>query len=530
MFKLLIAEDEVLAREAIERSIDFAALNFNLVASCEDGREAWEAYQRELPDLVLTDINMPNMSGLELAKAISEDPHDCRVVILTGHDRFDYARQAISYQVTDYLLKPVTPKELRQMLSKQAAILEENAGKKALVQAQISQSYRTESLAMNQLLNQFISGNLDPKVLEARDESLHELLNKKHFRIALLNHSTSVKRLEELKLSKQDVQFLLYNLADEMAEKQAELTVFQAVENPIVVLAGGNNEHALEILLVKFMENLHETFAELTMLSFKAGYSLSSTLETIAQAKEQADLALSFAVEMGAENTISYCELSRLTLQTLVHSHEMLVQSLETQDGKGLQAAVADFVSALRLAQLKPEERHSYVQKLIDELQEKQHLAPDADLPIFDALSVFNSDLSILQNTLYRQLESKRGQESAGKPQSAKEIVMAARHYIERNYSDNSLSLITLCNKLNVSMSYFSSIFKTETGMTFVEFLTETRMRNAKKLLTESNLMLYTVAERVGYDSAAYFTAAFKKNIGVTPKEYRKRFSLEGRI
>ena len=99
-----------------------------------------------------------------------------------------------------------------------------------------------------------------------------------------------------------------------------------------------------------------------------------------------------------------------------------------------------------------------------------------------------------------------------------------AMEYIKENFSQSGLSLMTVCSYLSVSMSYFSIFFKENTGKTFIEYLTDVRMDKARELLANSDMMLYSIAEKVGYDTSAYFTVAFKKNNGMNPKEYRKTF------
>lgn len=527
MYKLLIAEDEILTREAIERSIDFAALKFRLVASCEDGREAWKAYLREQPDLVLTDINMPNMSGLELAKAIHEDKHDCRVIILTGHDSFEFARQAITYQVADYLLKPITPHELREMLAKNAAFLEEKALKQASLQMQLSQNYRSETLAKNQLLNRFIAGGIDRQTLETSEPDLKRLFTRRTYRLALLSHNMTEKKLNEFKLSPQDVQFLLLNLAEELAAENLNWTVFSAVDSPIVILCGGDDALILEKNLVQFIQRLSLLFSELTKLDFRAGYSLGSSAEMLPLAREQAAKALAFALTSQIQVTVSYSEMRSLTLQTLQNKHERLVQVVSQGLLDNLQAAVSDYVTVLRFSQLSREELRENFTEFIEQLEANGIDIPDVLDQVASPLERVTNNHLPLKEALTKLLQQCIEQNRTLKSHSAKDIIVAAGQYIEKNFASNELSLVNLCQQLNVSMSYFSSIFKNETGQTFIEYLTEVRMRNAKKLLTESNLMLYTVAERAGYDSAAYFTAAFKKNTGFTPKEYRKRFSRE---
>src|SRR5659263_41326 len=127
MYKLTIVEDEPLARDAIMKSIDFAAYDFEVVAVCEDGQEAADKYKELLPDLVITDICMPFVSGLQLAGLIAEAGHGTRVIILTGYDDFNYARTAISNQVSDYILKPVTSKEFAEVLASSKKVLDEQA-------------------------------------------------------------------------------------------------------------------------------------------------------------------------------------------------------------------------------------------------------------------------------------------------------------------------------------------------------------------------------------------------------------------
>jgi len=127
MYKLMIVEDEQLARDAIMHSINFAACGFVVAAVCEDGKEAADKYYKMLPDLVITDICMPFVSGLELAGMIAEAGHGTPVIIITGYDDFNFARTAISSHVSEYILKPVTSKELAAVLVKYKNILDEQA-------------------------------------------------------------------------------------------------------------------------------------------------------------------------------------------------------------------------------------------------------------------------------------------------------------------------------------------------------------------------------------------------------------------
>ena len=116
MYKVLLVDDEALIREAISENIPWEEMGFELIASCENGREAMERMKEVTPDLLLTDIYMPYVDGIELARYVNENHPDTKTVIISGYDEFEYAKQAVRYQVMEYILKPVTPSELAEVL------------------------------------------------------------------------------------------------------------------------------------------------------------------------------------------------------------------------------------------------------------------------------------------------------------------------------------------------------------------------------------------------------------------------------
>ena len=133
MYKALLVDDEALTREAISENIPWAELGFELIASCENGREAMEQMEKTTPDLLLTDICMPYVDGIELARYVHEHHPDTRTVIISGYDEFEYAKQAVRYQVMEYILKPITPTELMEVLGRVRKSLDEkNARSKTL--------------------------------------------------------------------------------------------------------------------------------------------------------------------------------------------------------------------------------------------------------------------------------------------------------------------------------------------------------------------------------------------------------------
>ena len=532
MFRLIIAEDEALAREAITRSIDFAAHGFKLVASCEDGREALEAYRREGADLLITDIYMPQLSGLELARTVHENGDRCRVVIITGHDNFDFARQAIRYQVSDYLLKPITPQEFRNTLDKYRGILSTEAEKQEEMEARLHRSYRNESLARNQLLNRFVSGSLSGDEEAALRASLGdgeaEGASNKLYMIGLLRSPVSEETLRHLGMNDQDVHFLLLNVAEELAQTAPSLTVFPSVENAVLLLLLGSRPEQMESEILGYLEKLSRTFADLTKLPVRSAYSQAASAENLGRAKEEARQAMNLAVASRSREATSYARAKWLARQNCERRRTRLLQLMRNEERDKLEGAVGDYAMALDVVQMDGEKRQEELTELEAGLERQKQAVSPGFLSDGALLSAFDQGHAAdFARALLREMQGILRRCASKTDSPAQAMIAKAKRHIHEHYGERSLSLISICQYLNVSISYFSSLFKKESGQTFVEYLTMVRIQAAKRLLTETDRLLYAIADEVGYDSPAYFAAAFKKNTGYTPKQYRKLYRQE---
>jgi len=213
----MIVEDEPLARDAIMRSIDFVACDFEVVAICEDGREAAELYYKLLPDLVITDICMPFISGLQLAGLIAEAGHGTRVIILTGYDDFDYARSAISHQVSDYILKPVTSKEFAEVLANSKKVLDEQAERRNQISSAQRMLYIVSPLVRDQIMNRLVQGTVEPRSIETEAHSFGLATDKNFYILSLIELEDVGEATQLLNVSTELLQFMITNIVTELA-------------------------------------------------------------------------------------------------------------------------------------------------------------------------------------------------------------------------------------------------------------------------------------------------------------------------
>ncbi|WP_282936268.1 response regulator [Paenibacillus sp. RC67] len=351
MYKVLIVDDEYLIKKSLNKLITESGYGFTTVLEAEDGEEALELVLQMSPDLIITDINMPVMDGLELIRECKVRQLMCEIVILSGYNEFEYARQALRYEVKDYLLKPIRPEQLDNVLR--------------IVSSKL---------------------NLKQKTLSMRSDWLWYC-------------KTTGSRLA--------------GLIWDLDEKQVKME--------------------LEDTSSKFME-------------------------------QSTDVGL----------------LQQLCFELLT----FIRKELEHRSGREM---------------------------------------PISDLTAFYTITEPSGTLGLLEANIMGLMQDIQANRNHG----AFHHIKHAAAYIEQHYMEEELSLQSIAEQLNMSLSYASQSFKEALGVTFVQYLIGLRMEKAKDLLNNSNCKTYEAAHAVGYSDYPHFTRTFKKYFGCSPREYRKRIGLD---
>ncbi|MDF2801489.1 MAG: response regulator [Anaerocolumna sp.] len=536
MYKVMLVDDEALIRDAISKNMKWEELGYHLEGTCKNGKEAIEFLRENTIDLVITDICMPFVDGLQLSKHIYENNIDTKVIILSGYNEFEYAKTAVKYQVIEYILKPVTVSELSEILLRIKEILTEEQNKKESLQKLTRAYNKNLPILRTRYLNQLAKGVMKEKSDSEIFYKLKELdvdILGEMFKTALLVVENYEEFLTQSSEVKQDLpSFILYNILEEIAGDEPGLVVFQDINNDTVLIIGGSSEH----IIVQLFQSIYDKCREILKDYFGFGITVSlgytvKNLKQIHISYESALSALEYRFLYGKDKILDIRDFGGMdTVKNIDISEDIkkLALSIKINNKEEILTVLNHIVNVLRNNVLSSGRIHIYIQNILAAIS---NLMESADL-IDDAFSRKQNDMfqSLFQKKTLEEVEESLGQYclnigdslSEQRDSFSKKQAIIAKEYIDKNYGNQELTLQTLCYDLAISMSYFSTIYKKYTGETFVESLTKKRMQKSMELLKNTSMKVYEIAEKVGFSDPHYFAITFKKFTGMTPKEYAK--------
>ncbi|EKQ56420.1 MULTISPECIES: response regulator [unclassified Clostridium] len=399
MWKLVIADDEPKIRRGILSILDWEQLNIDVIGEAEDGEIALEIIENNKPDIILLDINMPFLNGLNLLQKLKDINSKSIVIIISGYDDFSYAQKALQFNVFDYILKPVNKKDLEEIILK----------------------------AINKLNEIEKENNYLEWVKEQLSEN-KDMLQKTFFSEWFNNKLTDEQVLKEIKFF--NIEF-------------------------------GNN---VGIIVVKIVKKLNIEIIEKKWSTELLEFAIANLLKDRFK-----DLEQKFIFNDDRTNIIMVCRINDMS-EWITASNR-----IEAEISKYLKCNV-----------------------------------------IIEQASVCNGVLRIKNEyaKIINRLNEKKKYSS---------MVLSTIKYIEDNYYSNDLNINYISEILEVTSSYLSKILKKETGLSFIDYLTNTRIKKAMYIMEDSTIKIYDVAELVGYSNQHYFCRAFKKVVGVSPTDYKRR-------
>ncbi len=524
LYRVMLVDDEEDVRQAIARKINWEEIGFEVVASAENGQEALELADRLHPDVVMTDIKMPFMDGLTLGRLLKKRLKNTKVIIFSGFDEFEYAKEAIKLEAEEYLLKPLNAAELQTVFERIKENLDREIDQKRN-ESRLNVYYQ-ESLPI--MREQFMIGLLEGRI---PDEKIDETLASYELELKASCYAVAVGSVEQ---------------GEEGAEnKLLNISLRQIIEENLSGAVG------------------HKTFVYLdrviTIALFDQADRLPYFIYLMDQVCKIAKRVLDANTTIGIGNLcekrsnlhLSYREAkSALDYRVLVEANQAIyikdVEPKAEETPDIAQTTVQDILREVKLGT--KEDLEGIIHMFIKDMQNAK--VPLSQYQIFlmelvaeiyklgrnyeiDMNQIFPPAMNLYQD-LY-QLDSPEALGSWMKDicmkvrhvvrreraDSTKSIIERARQYVQENYSDSDLSIEGICSELNVSPAYFSTLFKKETGQTFVAYVTRVRMEQAVELLKGTEDKTYIIAEKVGYTEPNYFSYVFKKQFGISPSKYR---------
>ncbi len=534
MFKVLLVDDEEEVRHGIRDRIDWASYGFEIAGEAENGREALNFFDECLPDVVVTDINMPYMDGIELAAEINEAYPTVKIVILTGFDDFKFAQAAIKYGVSDYILKPVLPKDITMFLEKlrNRIVSEQEEGEnieKLQKHYHDSLPLLRENFLVNLILGKPTSGHTETRI---RDMDIK--LKGNWFSAAICKIDSESFVNDNLSDSELELKrFAVFNIVNEILDSRKAGETF-IHDDGIVILLGveGDDKTVARNRMLSILEAVRQTVCKFLKLTVSIGLGRIVPVTTEIRESYLSSLTARSYKLILSGNKVIFVEDLEPGINSFFHletdKEDALISSIKFKD----EAEIAKSVDALFIGlsesgaslneyQLYFVEIISTLMKLtrIFKIKSSEVLPDNSDIHI--ELENFNT-ISEAKDWIYK-LSVNIGRSISGKRSDASEVLFEkARDYIADNYGDPELNVQKISNYLYISPSYLSMIFKKKSGITFLKYLVSIRLDAAKEMLMNKSNKIAYVAEKAGYPDVSYFSYFFKKNTGVSPREFRK--------
>lgn len=543
MLNLLIVEDEDVTREGLTTLINWKSLGIRICGLAANGLEAIQFLEKEHADLVLSDIRMPLIDGLQLVSKIRERQWDISIVLLSGYGDFEYAQRALRLGVSDFLVKPCSPNEIQNVFTRLIDKISKHRNLTEEMKGLEHQLHVNNPLVKSQLLQQWL--NFPPLVTENRREQQKNVRMNLGFEHALvLAFRIDNKTLESLNYNSTDTELLSFAVSNIIKEtlEQALIQPIEVVkeQDNIVVICNGIIEW-MEDKLIRGLTRVLANLKEFLTVTVSAGISNSKEDITLLHlAYEEALKALELRFFRGSGNFYFYqdiAELRKETLPTNINQLELLKleQSALENLRAGLYAEVltdteqwlgtfqADYSHSRKQINLRT---LTFLDRMMQLAKEKKKTDSDwiQELGSIDEQVSRIETLEELAGFVYRII--RQIIEALIPHKTPKRKVQQAQEYISAHYNSSSLSLAGVAKSLFVSSTYLSTLFKQELGINFLDYVHQYRIEKAKALLQSKDQKIQTVAKEVGYFDEAHFTKTFKKWTGMLPSQYRKENSL----
>ncbi|MGG6313276.1 response regulator [Paenibacillus macerans] len=548
MYKLILADDEEDVREGLLRLIDWDSLGYEVMETAENGKEASELVEKHVPDVVVTDIQMPFMNGLQLAEWIREKYPATKIIILTGYEEFEYAQKAIRLGIDEYVLKPFSAGELADILRKVKAQIDAEMAEKENVQL-LTEHYRKNLPILQSLfLSSLVSRRLrEGEICEKCQHYDLDLRGDSYMVSVIRIDSAGIRRDRDAggngepgigSLSLKDTNdkqlqlFAVLNIADEIVQRHPGDRAF--IHHDEVVLlsigpSGGGEEGSERTLhLLEEIRFSVERFLKLTV-TIGAGPVVSQLSEVVGS-YDEAIKALDYRVILGGNKVIWIEDVETrqfvpLTIDEL--KEKELIRCLKVGSDQELENLMEELFAALAESKVSYQDFQVYLLEILTSvIKVAKDIHVDLD-KLFGEGSGFLGQFAKFAHAdeakaWFMDICMKLKYFIASDRQSSyNKLVDEAKEYIAAHYRDNDISITKVCQQLHISAGYFSNIFKKETKTTFVNYLMGVRMEAAQDLLTTTDLKAFEIAERVGFADPNYFSFCFRKKFGISPKEYR---------
>lgn len=532
MYKLLIVEDEELVRKGILQKIDWEALGFDQVDEAEDGELALECIRKNKPDVVLTDVRMPFMDGLELARHLAEEYPDILIVMLSGHDEFEYVQEAMRSRVFEYLLKPIKASRLTELIVRLTARLDQDKEQKKLLLQTREQLRQSLPLLRERFFHRLISRPLSAEEIALHPSYVDIQTDAPAYLVCVFQIDQPVVPIFGDSDENQELLDLsASNIILELVGQNG--TVFNDMDNrPVIIFYGDEAiDRRLSLTRVTLLNTISNVLTGVLQNTWSIGIGRQvDQFGDLSQSYQAAVEVLSYRLLFGCNRIYDSRDFSQ-SKSTFYYPSEAiqeLMSRLKLEDPSIVREACSEFFQNLyRQDNLSVENARLILNDLINsacrtalEILEDEAVNPLELYSIQQKISHTETlhEIESLADSFLTDICNRIRNQHSGRNHS---LIFKARRFIDKHYASDTLGLNQVAEHIAVSPCYLSILFKRETGESFIEYLTRIRMDKARELLRTTDLKAFEVAAQVGYTDPHYFSLCFKKHTGYNPSQYK---------
>lgn len=514
MYTVLIADDEAIIRRGLKKIIDWETLGFKIIGEASNGVETLAYVNKNNPDIVLLDIKMPGMDGLEFLYKARSNKYKGKVIILSGYSDFKYAQEAIRYDVKYYLTKPIDVNELKAALSSLSEQIMTESSHRLTVN-----HYKEK--AENTILLDLLKGTADLANINFND-------------LYMTSNIYQVLIYEKYSRNIADITYHFSELLKVTNQDNSSFHSVNAGNNEVIILKG-------EFAIQKFNEFLNRFERELKPQKGSPLDSLFIAYGRIVTTPK--DIHISYKDSLSLLQRRFFCEINQHTIgykqlpennsNAYYMTHEQLIDycaRLVAYIQSFNRKAIADTLHSLEIKLFNSKdsihEIKLFLTDLFIEIKDKinnlysvKKLSIPTNTQIIDFIQTkyylyeiflfFTEQFEIVMNSIGNF--------------SRDSVIDDILYYIKHNYMEN-IRLENIASLFGYNSSYLGKMFSLKLGESFNSYVDKVRIENSKELLMQKSLRIYEIAEKVGYQNTDYFYMKFKKNTGITPAEYRKKY------
>ena len=536
--KVFLVEDEMVIRRGIKNSIDWEKEGYIFCGEASDGELAYPMIIKEKPDILITDIRMPFMDGLELCKLVKEELPNIKILILSGYGEFDYAKEAIRLGVTEYLLKPISSGKLLEALNGVSESIRREKEDKDLVRKYMEEMRENTEHEKQKFFEQMIAGNLSMADALETGKKYEMNLSAGMYNLLLFRFTLG----EENRKSGELLGEAEYAIK-KLTERLEYVFEFQRDVEGWAFLLMADNEEQMSERVKELSKDLEEIMKNYSTITYFGGIGQPvARLRELEESFREAERALAarFTMELNriisvedirmAQNVDTLDDIEITSFGEIEKTRTMLEKFLNNGAEDEIDEFVDVYINELPEENLKSVLMRQYIimdayivmMSFCEKIEgiEGEMQAQSEELK--NSMKTIQT-LEEIKNYIRMLLKKIIGVRDTISGRRYSDIIEIAKDQIRKTYMSDEISLNTIAAEVGMSPSYFSSIFSKEMGKTFVEYLTEIRMDRAKELLMCSSMKTSEIGYEVGYKDPHYFSYIFKKTQNCTPKEFRAR-------